>query len=105
MHTKMIEATNGPRNWGKFMVGWMSREEWEHDSQVDGRPLLLGGGWTKDHVWVLDLQTGEGGMFLLGGLASPDLSQTRLRVSPCLNRSWSGCTRNTAATWPRCRRW
>lgn len=93
MKTKIIEATNGPRNWGKFMLGRFT-EEWHRDSQVaPGRPpdgdgpgwrypLLRSIGWQLDALLVLDLQTGEGVIFTPGGLASADLEKHRIWVCP-----------------------
>lgn len=83
MKTKFIEATNGPRNWGKFMVARFELEEWLRASAIKGcGRLLMGRGWTKDHVLVLDLQTGEGAMFLPRGKASYDLDKHRVWVCP-----------------------
>jgi hypothetical protein len=28
MQVKFIEATNGPQNWGKFMLGRFDSDEW-----------------------------------------------------------------------------
>lgn len=81
METKIIEATNGPRNWGKFMVCRFDGE-WSHRSAVDGLPLLRARGWAPDNVTVLDLQTGEGAIFRPGGLASADLQKHRVWVCP-----------------------
>jgi hypothetical protein len=59
--TKIIEATNGDRNWGKFCVmgpdvEWLRRST-VSESQTS---LLRQIGWGPEHIWVLDLQTGEG---------------------------------------------
>lgn len=77
-------------NWGKFMVGVFDREwNWRSqvlaqlhggDSTVARRPLLSEVGWGPRHVWVVDLQTGEGAIFAHGGLASADLSRKRIWV-------------------------
>jgi hypothetical protein len=37
MESKIIEATNGPRNWGKFLIGRMDLE-WARASAVHGAP-------------------------------------------------------------------
>lgn len=74
-------------NWGKFMVA-IPDAEWNWRSQVtleDGtlwtrRPLLSEVGWGPRHVWVMDLQTGEGAIFGHGGLASADLVKRRIWV-------------------------
>lgn len=81
--TKIIEATNG-FNWGKFLLGRLDHE-WEVKSAVDpGRRLLTQLGWAPDrmNLWVLDLQTGEGAYFQLGGSARSDLQKHRVWVCP-----------------------
>ena len=45
-----------------------------------GRPLLGQVGWAPHHIMVTDLQTGEGAIFRLGGLASYDLDKHQLWV-------------------------
>src|SRR5262245_60038740 len=78
METKFIEATNGPNNWGKFMLGRFTLDEWRIRSviagDVESRGLLGGRGWTSNHVLVLDLQTGEGAMFRPPGSVTADLN-------------------------------
>lgn len=85
MITKIIEATNhaaGGLNWGKFLVGRFDHE-WEYQSQIDaGRRLLPTVGWSSSTIMVFDLQTGEGGLFSPGGLASADLDKHRIWVCP-----------------------
>ena len=82
MQLKFIEITNGPANWGKFGLGTFTAEEWQQRAVIDGRPLIAGRGWTLGHVWVLDLQTGEGAMFLPGGSAKHDLEKHAIWVCP-----------------------
>src|ERR1700730_13461520 len=82
MLLKFIEVTNGPANWGKFAIGTFTEEEWNQRAVIDGGPLIAGRGWTPRHVWVLDLQTGEGAMFLPGGLAKHDLEKHAVWVCP-----------------------
>jgi hypothetical protein len=85
MKTKFIEATNGPQNWGKFMIGRFEREEWYRPSAVapsDRWPLMQTVGWRPDHLLVLDLQTGEGAIFGPYGLAHADLEKHRIWVCP-----------------------
>lgn len=75
MKTKFIEFTND-FNWGKFLVGEFEPEEWARQSQLDealGERLLSGRGWGRQHFLVLDLQTGEGAMFMPVGSAHHDL--------------------------------
>lgn len=82
MKTKLIEATNGPQNWGKFLLARFDADEWSRRSEVDGRSLIGGRGWTAEHILVLDLQTGEGAVFLPGGLARADLDSHKIWVCP-----------------------
>jgi len=66
-------------NWGKFAVGLYGPDEWawtsampREESDPDGAELGLPPaallrelGWSSPrHMWVFDLQTGEGGMLL-----------------------------------------
>lgn len=83
MEFKIIEAEHGafPGNWGKFSVERYT-EEWKYRSRIDGGPLIRGRGWGPGHIWVRDIQTGEGAMFLHGGLASADLNKRRIWVCP-----------------------
>lgn len=81
MNTKIIEVTNGG-NWGKFLLGRFDAA-WKRRSLVDaGVPLLRRLGWSPEHLWVLDLQTGEGACLLPGGLPSSDLNKHRVWVCP-----------------------
>lgn len=99
METVFIEATNtrsGGVNWGKFLIGRFTPEEWSRSSTVTddyrrstgsislaqeiGRPLLGQIGWSSYHITVMDLQTGEGAIFRPGGLASADLNKHRIHV-------------------------
>ena len=86
MKTRIIEATNaeggGGINWGKFMVAQYERHEWQWPSRIDHTSVIAGRGWTERHVWVLDLQTGEGACFLLGGSAENDLEKHKIWVCP-----------------------
>lgn len=82
MESKFIEATNGPRNWGKFMVARFTDDEWSLRAAVDGGPLLRGRGWDPAHVLVVDLQTGEGAIFMPGGYAKADLDKHKIWVCP-----------------------
>lgn len=82
MISTIVELTDR-FNWGKFLVARFDEREWALRSRVDGRLLLSGQcGWTPKHLFVMDLQTGEGGMFLPGGLASADLDKHRIWVCP-----------------------
>jgi hypothetical protein len=89
VETKLIEVTQGAErgfNWGKFLLGRFDHE-WMHPSAVgedSRRPLLYQCGWTRatGHLWVLDLQTGEGAFFRPGGSAHADLEKHRIWVCP-----------------------
>lgn len=85
MLTKIIEATNRV-NWGKFLIGRFSEEEWARRCQMDGsnpkRSLLSEIGWDHSNIWVLDLQTGEGACYRPGGLAKADLEKHKIWVCP-----------------------
>lgn len=87
VETKIIEATQDLKhsaNWGKFCVARFT-DEWQRRSGVDTHsrtPLLRARGWGPDHLWVLDLETGEAAFFLPGGKASADLNKHRIWVCP-----------------------
>lgn len=84
MRTRTVEFTNGI-NWGKFLVGKFDEAEWARRSAIPGAPptpLLRQIGWGGAHVWVLDLQTGEGACFRPGGSASADLEKHQIWVCP-----------------------
>jgi hypothetical protein len=74
METRIVEVTNGPQNWGKFMVARFTREEWAHRSVVADVAVVEYCGWSPRHLWVLDLQTGEGACFAPWGVAGADLN-------------------------------
>jgi hypothetical protein len=84
MISKIIEVTNRQFNWGKFLL-LRPDTEWQRRAVMDPyrRTALLGVcGWTPEHLWVLDLQTGEGAYFKPGGVASADLDKHRIWVCP-----------------------
>ncbi len=82
MQTKIIEATS-PGNWGKFMLGRFDTE-WDHRGTVDPHEysFLRARGWDHRHLWVMDLQTGEGALFIPGGHARNDLNSHKIWVCP-----------------------
>lgn len=86
MRTVIVEATNGPMNWGKFLVARMDEAEWSRVSAVSGspRPLLSDIGFGPDLplYWVLDLQTREGAVFKMGGYPKADLEKHKIWVCP-----------------------
>ena len=82
MITKFVEVI-GTLNWGKFMLGRFSEEEWGRRSVVDGTCFLGSGrGWAPHHLLVLDIQTGEGAIFRPGGSARADLEKHKVWVCP-----------------------
>jgi len=82
MKTKLIEATNGERNWGKFLVGRLD-SEWARKTVIGGDFSLLGSiGWNPQAIIVFDLQTREGAAFRPGGCAKADLEKHRVWVCP-----------------------
>lgn len=83
METKIIEAEHGEfsGNWGKFMIQ-RPTTEWKYRSRIDGNPLIRERGWGREHIIVLDLQTGEGAMLRHGGKASYDLNKRKVWVCP-----------------------
>jgi hypothetical protein len=85
--TKIIEACHVNKdgeqtgNWGKFFIGRFDAGEWATPSQISG--FAIGGrGWSEDHLFVMDLQTGEGALFRHGGFARADLNKHRIWVCP-----------------------
>lgn len=86
METVFIEATQRAQvfNWGKFMVGRFTEEEWARRVRMvdDMGSLLRRVGWEGNSILVLDLQTGEGAIFRPGGLASADLRKHQVWVCP-----------------------
>lgn len=84
MDLKFVEAGNG-FNWGKFAVGRFTDDEWFEPALYPGREepsLITGRGWTREHVQVFDLQTGEGAMFRLGAYPTDQLTRHRIWVCP-----------------------
>jgi hypothetical protein len=86
MKTKVIEVTNAPEgmNWGKFLLGRLDNE-WRLRSAMPDTyhtPLMAQLGWTRDHLWVLDMQTGEGAFFRPSGYAKADLDKHAIWVCP-----------------------
>ncbi len=85
MKTRFIEATNvttGGFNWGKFMLAQFEPIDFAYPSAVDNFSLIAGRGWTPNHVFITDLQTGEGALFRPGGLPSADLLKHAIWVCP-----------------------
>jgi hypothetical protein len=92
MEVKFIEAGQGKQgpNHGKFGI-FRFTDEWSTPSAVplpEGmiKPLSLLRmcGWTNQHLWVCDLQTGEGAFFLASGRghAAADLAKRQIWVCP-----------------------
>lgn len=87
MITKLFAATQSPNwdgNWGKFLV-CIPEDEMGIRSELDTElkiPVIRTRGWGPNHVLVLDLETGEGAIFRLGGYAKADLDKTHIWVCP-----------------------
>ena len=81
MIVKFAEVTN-QFNWGKFMIARFTDDEWRVKSKLDGFPLLSARGWTSRHIWVCDVQTGEGAFFAPPGSAKADLDKHAIWVCP-----------------------
>jgi hypothetical protein len=86
MQTKIIEATNGPLNWGKFLLGRLDIE-WTVPSAVNTTspfPLLTLIGMAPQTLWVFDLQTREGACFRAhpDAWAKADLEKHKILVCP-----------------------
>lgn len=87
MKTRIIEATQGidaGANWGKFLLGEFDDDDWGHVSGVSGNPrgVLNERGWTAEHFLLVDLETGEGGIFRRGGYARADLHKHQIWACP-----------------------
>lgn len=70
MQTHFIEATDEHQfNHGKFMLGRFTPEQWTLKSALPDypNPLLRGRGWGARHLFIMDLETGEGAMFHMVG--------------------------------------
>lgn len=86
MKTKIIEVTQafeGGFNHGKFLIGRFDTELERKD--MGGFPLIAprwGWGGPKDHILLLDIETGEGALFRPGGYAPADLDKHRIWVCP-----------------------
>lgn len=86
MDLHIIEAESD-FNWGKFCIAKFTRYELRRPSFVDvGSPFasLIGTRWggQHDHLFVLDLQTGEGALFRHGGNPAADLYKHQIWVCP-----------------------
>ena len=70
-------------NWGKFLLGELDHElSYRSVISDSGQPLMREIGWGRGCLWVLDLQTGEGAYFRIGGHAGYDLKRHRIWVCP-----------------------
>jgi hypothetical protein len=80
---RFTEVTNLV-NWGKFLVSKFDENDHAQVSAIDHGPLIQRRGWTRQHLFVMDLQTGEGAMFLPGpgGSAMHDLERHRIWCCP-----------------------
>lgn len=85
MKTAFVEATQPSNfNHGKFLVGVFEPDEWARLTTLGmaGVALLDYTGWTREHIYVLDLATGEGAIFKPGGFAKADLNKHKIWVCP-----------------------
>jgi hypothetical protein len=73
---------HGGGNYGKFMVARFSDEAWSYAAAIGGGTLLRQEAWCPHHVLVLDVATGEGGLFPLVGIAQDDLKKRKIHVCP-----------------------
>jgi hypothetical protein len=86
MESKIIEASNGG-NWGKFMLLRFTPQEYLYRSALpdglgnEGAFLKLRWDYQR-HILIVDLETGEGAMFRLGGVPAADLDEHRIWVCP-----------------------
>ena len=83
-----IEATQavvGGGNWGKFGIARFTDAEWALRSAMPGAErsrVIAGRGWSRQAVWVMDLETGEAAMFWPGGNPRMDLQKKQIWVCP-----------------------
>ncbi len=94
MDTVFIEAgqTKSGPNWGKFMIGRFTEEEWARKSEtlvdfgslgVRNHVLLRACGWREDgKLVVVDLQSGDGEIVGPNGSGKADLSKHQVWVCP-----------------------
>lgn len=87
MNTHLVEVTQNQQsgfNWGKFLLGRFDDDEWDRYSELPGgqRRLIQSQGWSRDHLLVLDLATGEGALFSPPGSARADLNKHKVWVCP-----------------------
>ncbi|UBU12925.1 hypothetical protein [Nonomuraea gerenzanensis] len=82
-----VNSASGGFNWGKFAVGLFGPDEWEwrsattdENGETSPYPVLRTQGWSRRHLWVMDLATGEGALFLPGGSARADLNKHQIWV-------------------------
>jgi hypothetical protein len=81
MQTKIIEAVEKRQfNWGKFMLCRFDKE-WGYQSALNQETVLCPR-WDRRSLLVMDLETGEGAIFMPGGLARADLNKHSIWVCP-----------------------
>lgn len=86
MQTYLFESVADPftlDNWGAFLVAVPDEIEWGWRSRAlpAGAPLPEMFGWNSRQAWVMDLRTGEGAIFTMGGDARADLDAHRIHVT------------------------
>lgn len=88
MRTCPFEPSNG-FNWGRFLVGMLG-EEWGWYSSVEPALLVNQLRWGSEHLWVLDLVTGEGAWLRRGEAQPTTWPEPGSVYARCSSRSWSG---------------
>jgi len=86
VQTYLFESVADPftlDNWGAFLVAVPDEIEWGWRSRAlpAGAPLPEMFGWNSRQAWVMDLRTGEGAIFTMGGDARADLDAHRIHVT------------------------
>jgi hypothetical protein len=97
MNTRLVEVTDGAF-YGKFLVAQFDEAEWRHEAEVFKesihRPvpyaLLDVCGWSRDHLLVLDLETGNGTIFRPGGHLAHDMEKRQMGYVCPLYRPFLG---------------
>ena len=97
MKTRLVEVTDGAF-YGKFLVGKFDEAEWRHEGEIPKesiiRPvpyaLLDICGWSRDHLLVLDLETGNGTIFRPGGALDYDMEKRKMGYVCPLYRTFLG---------------
>src|SRR4051812_11461672 len=103
MQTKIIQATQRAEfNWGKFLVGKFF-EEWTVAAafpEGETRSMMSLRGWHEHQYLVLDMETKEGAVFGLNGMAKADLrDKHKIWVCPMYEPFLEWLNLNYRAYW------